>query len=934
MVRMVLTQLRHHVGRTLALLVAIVLATTSFTLLTGSADVSRLEVRGTVDANFRSAYDLLIRPASSYTPLETDQGLVRPNYQSGIFGGISADQLAAIRGLPSVEAAAPVANIGYFLMGGGFSVPLEPYLNGDTQQLFRIRPTWITDRGLSRFVGAPSYVYVSSHSAVVLKKVPYRRGDEALRSTPTYAERVPGTNRPVPVCTNYEVDRSSRGATPAHDTPFGYRDPYAASGPSMQCFYLKTTPRAEGDVQGADDPAHVGGGVAMPLPVLLAAVDPVAENQLSGLDRAVVTGRPLTASDTATRDAFGNPAIPVVAALGIDTDERASAVIERVSPTRGKRLSDLMAEDAGLVHRLATLPGRRIAEKSGDAATSYEELVDHFAGNDVGLMIGNYWSVGSTEYKGSRTSLTVRSRQNSPSVYTQSGTVDAIPAASDDTAVRSVTGHGLRLNQQDYAGLRVVGRYDPAQVNGPGGLSGLTSETYATTALPGADPASVRALDGQSLGPTSNLGGYSAQAPTLLTTMAAAGPLLDSERFEGASSDAPISVVRVRVRDVHGTDPVSRERLNQTALAIADRTGLAVDIVAGASGVATTVVLPAGQHGRPELRLLEEWARKGVAYQVIDAVDRKSVALFVLILTVCSLVVANAASAAVRTRRVELGVLACLGWGAGGLFGVVLAEMAVTGLVAGVLGALAAVPLAYALALDVTWSRALLAVSAATLLAVLAGLMPAVRAARAQPVDAVRPLVHAPGRARPVRSVAGMAVQGLRRVPGRTVLAAASLAIGIVAMTVLLAVQKAFSGSVVGSLLGNAVVVQVRSPDVAALIAVLVLGAAGVANVLYLAIREQGAELAALRATGWTDSALSRLVLHQGLGIGILGGLSGAVLGLATVIAFTGTLSAAEVLSASIAAACGPVLAAIAGLIPAVLVRRLPTAALLADEAG
>ncbi len=437
------------------------------------------------------------------------------------------------------------------------------------------------------------------------------------------------------------------------------------------------------------------------------------------------------------------------------------------------------------------------------------------------------------------------------------------------------------------------------------------------------------------------------QPPALLTTLSAArfllnradygkpsaGPVVETSE-QGQDAPAPISIVRVRVAGVSGPDAVSRERLNQAALAIRMRTGLSVDIVAGASGVPTTVQLPAGDHGRPQLLLTEQWARKGVVYRVISAVDRKSLTLFILILSVCTLVVANAASAAVRTRRLGLGVLSCLGWNAGRLFGVILSELATIGLAAGLLGAGLAIAVGAALGLVVTPGRALLTVPPAVLLAVLAGLVPAVRAARSSPMDAVRPVVRVPRRARSAGTVVQLALQGLARTPGRTALAAISLAIGITALTVLLTVQQVFRGLVVGSLLGDAVALQVRLPDVVALVAIMVLGMAAVADVLYLTIREQAGEFAVLRSTGWTESSLALLVAIQGLGIGLIGSLLGGLIGVLAVVALVGSAPVAILGPVGIAVAGGLVLSAAAAVIPTLLVRRLPTAALLAEEAA
>ena len=120
-------------------------------------------------------------------------------------------------------------------------------------------------------------------------------------------------------------------------------------------------------------------------------------------------------------------------------------------------------------------------------------------------------------------------------------------------------------------------------------------------------------------------------------------------------------MIRVRVAGVTGPNPVSLERIKEVAQLIAVRTHLTVDIVSGSSPAPTAVSLPAGTFRQPQLLLTEDWVKKGVAVAILAAVDKESVLLFTLILVVCALFVANSATAAVRSRRRELGVLACLG---------------------------------------------------------------------------------------------------------------------------------------------------------------------------------------------------------------------------------------------------------------------------------
>ena len=151
----------------------------------------------------------------------------------------------------------------------------------------------------------------------------------------------------------------------------------------------------------------------------------------------------------------------------------------------------------------------------------------------------------------------------------------------------------------------------------------------------------------------------------------------------GPQAKAPISAIRVRVADVGGYSERSAERVRLVAEQIAARTGLDVDITLGSSAAPQTVELPAGSFGRPMLRLTESWSALGVASIITQAVDRKSLVLFVLVLVVCVLFLANAVSAAVRDRRSELAVLSCLGWPVRRIAALILGEVALLGLIAG-----------------------------------------------------------------------------------------------------------------------------------------------------------------------------------------------------------------------------------------------------------
>jgi ABC-type antimicrobial peptide transport system permease subunit len=357
-----------------------------------------------------------------------------------------------------------------------------------------------------------------------------------------------------------------------------------------------------------------------------------------------------------------------------------------------------------------------------------------------------------------------------------------------------------------------------------------------------------------------------------------------------------------------------------------------VDIVAGSSPKPTLIDLPAGKFGQPRLLLSEGWVRKGVAVAILTALDRKSLVLFTLILVVCVLFVANSATAAVRGRRRELGVLACLGWTRPRLFTAVLGELAGIGLAAGSLGAAIALLASAALGLRASPARAALALPVAMAVAVAAGLVPAWIAARAEPLASVRPPVLAAGRGHHPSGVTALAAVNLARTPGRTLVGVLSLGVGVAALTLLVAVTFAFRGVVVGSLLGDAVAVQVRGVDYIAVAATVALGVLAVADVVYLNIAERAAELATIRSFGWPEAALTRLVVTEGAMTGAAGSLAGAAAGLAAAASFTGTLSPRLWAAAAVAAAAGVLVSAGSAVPPSQLLRRLPTAHLLAED--
>ncbi|MCI0635159.1 MAG: ABC transporter permease [Actinobacteria bacterium] len=912
MIRFLLAELWGRRSRSLGYGFGIIVAAVTFTLLTAAVNTGELRLTGTIQRNFRGAYDILVRPESSYTDLDRRQGLVPANFASGIFGGITRRQWQEIMDIPGVEVAAPVANLGYIAPFIKVRLGIKGFLNDDPVQLYRLRMEWSADRGLSRFPGQDSFVYFTRKNRI---------------ATPRYGflyEVLPGGER-LPVCTGFEV-----GTPPVPNSPFIWS---TREGWAFQCFSERSPRAARANVYPLS-PGRVGSGATVLYPILVAAIDPVQELRLLGLEESIVSGRFLLPTDR-VNGRPGHWVVPMIASSRNYVDQPFDVTVERLVIPTGIDVPRILAS-ARAFRFVTRLPGDVLGERHVAARSLFRRGLDRLTQEAQAGGLQNYWAASEVTYQpADGAELEPVPVRNPNDVYTLPCCGPSAGAGNQDVQFRRLQNHQRNYQfgePRTQFRFDIVGRYDPQLIPGSSSLSRVPLGAYLPPALQPADASSREALGGLPLLPSANLGGYIQQPPFLLTTLSGLKFFTNPANFDEPDPEAPISVIRVRVAGVTGPDELSLARIRSVAQLIRQRTGLAVDIVAGSSPSPVLIELPAGDYGRPQLLLREEWVRKGVAITIVKALDRKSLALFALVLVVTSFFLVNGALASVRARRREIGTLACLGWTQGRIFRAVLGELAFVGLVAGLVGAALAAMLIWLLSLEMPLARALFVTPVAIVLAATAGFVPAWRAARGVPLDSVRPPVSERSSSGSARRILGVALVNLMRLPGRTLLGAGGLFIGVAALTVLLAINVAFRGTLVGSLLGEVVSIQVRGVDLLSVVFALLLSALSVADVLFLNIRERAAEFVTLRATGWEDRHLAALVATEGVGIGLLGGISGAIVGVWLAGAAGGGGYGDLAIAGGLAGMGAILVALIASLAPALFVVRMSAPTVLAEE--
>ena len=404
--RFIARHIRYRRARAGVLGAAILLASVSFVLLVSAAKTSDIRVRGSVESNFRNAYDILVRPQGSFTRLEQREELVRDNYLSGIYGGISLAQYNAIRRIPGVDIAAPIANVGYVLATGRIFLSVRPWLDEQPVQLFRVRLASRAHAGASVYPGDTGYVYYT-------RRAPFE---------PVQREVVPG-GEPLEVCAHFG----------------GYRleaaSPFAPS-EYLRC-YSSRSPGSGSDVIPEIAPrGGVGIEANVSFPILVSAIDPVQEARLVGLEEAIVAGRYLRPGDGPY--VKGVRWVPVIASARTFLDETLGAYVDRLAVADPAQVPRELASERA--YRFVTgRPATLLATISVPADRIYERML----GRQFSALA--YWRPSETRYRyregTTGIELTPIPTTNPPSIwrtpYNPTGFLPA-PAANQDTQFREL----------------------------------------------------------------------------------------------------------------------------------------------------------------------------------------------------------------------------------------------------------------------------------------------------------------------------------------------------------------------------------------------------------------------------------------------------------------------------------------------------------------
>lgn len=831
-------------------------------------EATTLRVASDVDAHWRGAYDILVRPSSARLDLERTAGVVEPNFlEFGGQDGISLAQAEAIRAIANVEIAAPVSFLGF--TNAEASVPLVTVDAWPSQPtLYEASLTLGSDDGLGwRTV---------------------QREDDRLLLGPGRASDVvsdAGSGSASEDGSVYAM--GARAAIPPIRVPILAVDPAAERallGPSAGFLVALEAAGAGGRTVETFDPHLIPDDFRGARRDLVFAASTEADAEYTAEQAARVRSRavlPIVVSSdnyralrlTLAATQVGQPLESMPA--GTSGQSVLDAATEQVGAGRSAVGSTTI--DVGVLLRPLQVASIQVPwplnlepepGQAGDVALAYSqtsfeaELIDRPAYSPIPTRPG-----------GSALSFSI-----APQGTSTPSAPETLGGAAVDVSTQPLYHAYTTYDPALLRTYRAVDNTDRPFYWAPLGtfdLADLDLPDDPLSYVPfGAwdppDTTYVAAPDGTPAGPVAmrprlDPAGLVTLPPLAVTDIASAVLL---------RGDAPIDAVRVRVGGITDFSAGSRARVERVAAAIA-ALGLDVDVVAGSSRQPVDLYVPGyfpDEGAQRDLGWVTQgWTTLGAAAHVEAGLAGGMAALLALAVAAAAACAGGLQLMGVAGRRRDVAALRSFGWSRGEVMRWVLAEALV--------GAVAVLALAAA----GWWLGGRSSTAAAAGLAIvvvylacaaLAGLVAVARVERdglasLRAGDAWAGVPH--GGRLAVRGAAGYGLRTLLARPGRTLARATALAVTALAAAIGLAVVASTLARVGPTLLASALAASTERDRWTLLALVALAGLAGTLVLARLDGRDRAGEARALRSAGWDGADLRRARLAMTAGLGAAG---------------------------------------------------------------
>lgn len=605
------------------------------------------------------------------------------------------------------------------------------------------------------------------------------------------------------------------------------------------------------------------------LPILLAAIDPYEENKLIGLEQTFVEGEYLHNIESQV--------VPIVMNkenyVNFSLDTRWYRI---QTPFNEKELDQIQGEFEK--EHLVKAPVELIDKWQFEGQDAYEIALAALRERDSEIANNSITQIPpGVSYREIMTFPGEYDITLEAITYGSSTTEHAIismPLVSFDrqTIFRETESGGMFGGDIQFL---LQGIYDIEKLATPENISQVPLETYYPPNVILQHDESGEPITPIILSPTFNTKGYITSPPLALTTIQASS-------WIGFNTKAPISAIRIQVSGIDDFTPESQSKIEAVAAEIIERTGLDVDITVGSSPKKILVHFPTVDPIPPVGYVEEGWVQMGLSYDLAQEIKRVNILLFLVMFIVAGLYILNTSLVSTLGRQREIALQKALGWRDSSVFFQVVLEGALIGLGAGVFGFAGAIGLASLFKLDMPIERAVLVLPMSIGLCLIGSLVPAYIASKTPPG---RKLTRGEISDKSIISfqnptVVSLALHEVLRRRARALLAILTILTSTALITIYIGSIIYSQGYLAGTFLGDHILVHIGGFQLAiAGISFLVAGIA-IADILLITVIERRHEIGILKAIGWRSTDVTYLFLYEGVFFGLLGGSTGAFLGI------------------------------------------------------
>ncbi|WP_052360753.1 ABC transporter permease [Oceanobacillus manasiensis] len=808
--------------RFILLLIGAFIVSAGLTYLIGLSETNKGTIVDNLQQRWSASYDIVVRPEGSRSITE-DKKLLEPNYLSGLSGGISLEQYEAIKNIPGVEIAAPIAMIGY----ADYSVNF-----GDAQLpkdgIYRKVMETSVDNGIGEETVSGSTYFVTDIWNNMNKGPEYGVGSPNPDLTVNSFSLLAGVN-PEQEAKLVGVDEAilSLGSSRYFEDSDGY-------------FYNEIN----------------GGHHEFPIIV----------NQQSYVDKI---------------DAIN------FERLNIDiTEDNANEVMEKVKENGGEEYLDTVEGEIIYTFSVTGEETFHefISEMTGvdwetgkvvlSEEEENEEKVEQTDNLEQDKVTSIFFQQSPIEYQEVASPFADRWPYSYQVVPVQNGDEVAIAYRNQESYRQPIY-----LEEEFIDRVRIkpdwIGFYDASKLQiSKDPTSELPMETYRPAAAE-----LVMDSDGNPMNPSKQMKptgdpySFLTDPPGMLTTIEAAEKIL---------GDDPISAIRIKVSGVADLSEESQDILEQVAGEIENRTGLITDITLGSSPQLALTYIP-GLNDKSSIGWIQQpWVNIGSSISIFKETKIGFSGIVASVIAVAIIYVWASGIVNLLARRKEFAVLLSIGWRPSQLNKLLFLESSIIGLFVAFISWTMLGFVYVSSAAMISFDRFLWTGLFGLIVYLLGSIIPMIMTRNILPYEAMRSgeISASSKRLFQAKGINRMAFNHFIGKWKRSLLSVISISLPTALLAVFLYITFRLRGIMYTSLLGEYVALEIGPAHYVAIVVSLIIAILTTAEIMWQNISERREEISLLQSLGWKRWSIRRLILVEGVFSGLFAALIGLIIAL------------------------------------------------------